>query len=280
LFLFFDQTCPPHKGILGGAAKKISKKKSQNIAVPGFRRPRGICINLKNMQQIILLHGAIGASDQLKPLAELLSKKEFQTFHFNFSGHGKMPFEKDFGIEQFSLELKTFIEKNKLQKPRVFGYSMGGYVALYLAKNEPELLGNIITLGTKFNWTKEIAEKEIRNLDPVIIEQKVPKFAKVLEERHGENWKMLLQKTSEMMIGLGEKNALSLEDFSEIKNKVLIGIADKDQMISLDETTAVFKKLPNAGMYMLPDSKHPIESVNINILAEVIGDFIVHSSAS
>jgi len=225
------------------------------------------------MNPIILLHGAIGASDQLKHLSDLLLKRNFATFHFNFSGHGKMPFEKKFAIEQFSLELKTFITKNKLQKPHVFGYSMGGYVALYLAKENPELLGNIITLGTKFNWTKEIAEKEIRNLDPVIIEQKLPKFAKVLEERHGENWKMLLQKTSEMMIGLGENNALSLVDFKEIKNKVLIGIADQDQMVSLDETTAVLKNLPNAGMYMLPESKHPIESVKIILLAEVIGDF-------
>jgi pimeloyl-ACP methyl ester carboxylesterase len=222
------------------------------------------------MKPLIFLHGAIGAEDQLQPLCSYFSQHGYATHSFSFSGHGKMPFKERFGIEQFSAELLEFIQKNKLEQPHVFGYSMGGYVALHLAKHYPELCGTIITLGTKFNWSPEIAEKEIKMLDPENILSKVPKFAQALELRHGPEWKTLLKKTSEMMMGLGNKNVLTEIDFKNIPNKIVIGLADKDSMVSFDETLKVYQHLPNASMYVLPDSKHPIEAINLSVLSAVI----------
>jgi esterase/lipase len=222
------------------------------------------------MQNIILLHGAIGAKDQLEPLATELEQQGYNVFKLSFSGHGQTPFQTNFGIEQFDLELEQFINENKLNQPAVFGYSMGGYVALYLAHRNPSVLGNIITLGTKFEWSPEIAQKEVKMLDSKTIIEKVPKFAEALQKRHGQDWELLLQKTAEMMLNLGNKNALSLTDFATIENKVLIGLADKDTMVSLEETTVVYKQLKNGAMYMLPNTKHPIESVNVGLLSQIV----------
>jgi esterase/lipase len=222
------------------------------------------------MKNIILLHGAIGAKDQLEPLAVELKQHGYNVFTLSFSGHGQTRFASNFGIEQFDLELEQFIKTNNLQQPTVFGYSMGGYVALYLAKQQPTLLGNIITLGTKFEWSPEISAKETKMLDSKTIIEKVPKFAEALQKRHGQEWELLLQKTAEMMIDLGNKNALSLNDFAAIENKVLIGLADKDNMVSLEETTAVYKQLKNGAMYMLPNTKHPIETLNVRLLGKII----------
>ncbi len=225
------------------------------------------------MQNIILLHGAIGAKDQLEPLAVELKQQGYNVFTLSFSGHGQTPFATNFGIEQFALELGQFINENKLNQPTVFGYSMGGYVALYLAHRNPSILGNIITLGTKFEWSPEIAQKEVKMLDSKTIIEKVPKFVEALQKRHGKDWELLLQKTAEMMLSLGNKNALSLTDFASIENKVLIGLADKDNMVSLGETTAVYKQLKNGAMYMLPNTKHPIETVNVGLLKNIIKEF-------
>jgi len=222
------------------------------------------------MQTIILLHGAIGAKDQLEPLAVELKQQGYNVFTLSFSGHGQTPFAANFGIEQFALELEQFIKEKNLDKPTVFGYSMGGYVALYLAHRSPNILGNIITLGTKLEWSPEIAKKEVKMLDSQTIIEKVPKFAEALQKRHGQDWQLLLQKTAEIMLSLGNKNALSLNDFTAIENKVLIGLADKDNMVSLEETTAVYKQLKNGGMYMLPNTKHPIETVDMRLLGEII----------
>lgn len=226
------------------------------------------------MKNIILLHGAIGAKDQLELLSKELKENGLNVFTLSFSGHGQAPFQNNFGIEQFALELEQFIKANHLEKPTVFGYSMGGYVALYLAHKQPNLLGNIITLGTKFEWTPEIAQKEVKMLDSKTIMEKVPKFAEALKMRHGNDWEMLLKKTAEMMLNLGNKNALSFNDFTTIENKVLIGLADKDTMVSLEETSAVFKNLKNGSMYMLPNTKHPIETVDVRLISNIIKDFL------
>ncbi|MES2131079.1 MAG: alpha/beta fold hydrolase [Bacteroidota bacterium] len=225
------------------------------------------------MKNIILLHGAIGAASQFEPLKALL-KEKYNVFTFNFSGHDKTPFQTNFGIEQFALELESFIAGHKLVQPAIFGYSMGGYVALSLAHIKPDLLGSIITLGTKWEWSPEIAQKEIQMLDAKTIAEKVPKYADVLMTRHGNDWEKVLQKTADMMLKLGDGNLLDEAAFSTIQQKVLIGLADKDTMVTLNETTKVFKQLKTADMFMLPASKHPLEMINTPLLAAIIENFL------
>lgn len=222
------------------------------------------------MKDIILLHGAIGAADQLEPLAEALAQKQFKVHHLSFSGHGHLPFAGRFGIEQFAQELEQVITEKRLEQPAVFGYSMGGYVALYLAKTKPGLIGKIMTLGTKFSWSPEIAAKEVKMLDAATIREKVPKFAVALEARHGGTWEVLLQKTADMMIGLGNDPVLKEADLATISHPTWIGLADQDNMVSLEETRTAFKQLQQGGMYMLPNTKHPIETVNPELLSEII----------
>lgn len=229
---------------------------------------------MSQQKNIILLHGALGAADQLEPLKQRLNDLGFKAHPFTFSGHGQTPFQSGFGIEQFAAELKRYISDNQLNKPHVVGYSMGGYVALYLASQQADLIGKIVTLGTKFNWTKEIAEKESKQLDPELLIQKVPKFAESLQVRHGNEWRQLLQKTSAMMHAMGNANPLHNDLLEAIDNEVLIGIADRDAMVTLDETAQVYKRLRNSQMYMLPNTKHPIETVNLNVWVSILLAFL------
>ncbi|MBS1636636.1 MAG: alpha/beta fold hydrolase [Bacteroidetes bacterium] len=223
------------------------------------------------MTPIILLHGAVGAADQLEPLKEILSADGRPVYSFSFSGHGHSPFPADeFSIDTFSNELHAFILSHELHKPHVFGYSMGGYVALHLAYKHPDLLGKIATLGTKFKWDPETAHKEIKMLEPDTIQLKVPKFAEALKQRHGASWKDLLFHTSHLMIGLGHHPVLNDDVLENIHNPVMLGLGDFDVMVGLDETLHVRNKLENSSMYMLPNTKHPIESVNAGLLSQML----------
>lgn len=226
------------------------------------------------MPAVILLHGAIGAADQLQPLAAFLSQNGYDVHSPDFSGHGHAAFNpQGFGIEVFSEELRQYILNNKLEAPAVFGYSMGGYVALYLAGTQAGLLGPIATLAVKFNWTPETAAKESKMLDPGTILAKVPKFAEALQARHGDSWKELLAKTADMMAGLGRHNILNNEILQGIENQVMLGLGDSDTMVSLDETMQVRSQLKNGSFYMLPHTKHPLETVNVKLLGSVLLSF-------
>lgn len=222
------------------------------------------------MKQILLLHGAIGAKDQLIPLSEKLNKK-FEVHTLNFSGHGGEPMPSTFSIEIFAADVLRYLDKNKINRIDIFGYSMGGYVALYLAKHHPERIGKIFTLATKFAWTPEIAQKEIRMLNADKIAEKIPAFAKILEQRHQPNdWKELLKKTAEMMIQLGEKSALSLDDMESIQHEVTISIGDQDAMVTMGETKDVVQTLKNGKLLVFEETEHPIEKVSAEELSESI----------
>lgn len=223
---------------------------------------------------LLMLHGALGSSVQLEPLAELMSK-EFNVVLFNFSGHGGKPFpDTPFSIKTFAEEVKELVEKSRIGPCRIFGYSMGGYSALYAARHFPGVAERIFTLGTKFNWNMESSLRETAMLDAVKIQDKVPAFAKTLEERHTPNdWKDVLRKTSEMMISLGNAPELTPEDLSKIENEVTVAVGDRDNMVTISETESAFRMLRQGRLLVLPDSHHAIEKVRLKRLKFELSEF-------
>jgi pimeloyl-ACP methyl ester carboxylesterase len=226
------------------------------------------------MNKLLMLHGAIGAKDQLAGLKELLSTG-FEVHTLNFSGHGGSDIpEEPFTMDMFSGDIISYLDKKEISEINIFGYSMGGYAALYAALNNPGRISKIFTLATKFGWTAEIAEREVNMLDAEKIKAKVPRFAAELAKRHGEDkWETVLEKTIEMMRGLGNNNVLSSEKLEQINNEVLLGIGDSDKMVSLEETITAFRTLPNANLVVLPATPHPIEMVEKNRLTAEIKKF-------
>jgi pimeloyl-ACP methyl ester carboxylesterase len=183
--------------------------------------------------------------------------------------------DEPFSMPLFAQNVLDFMDKRDLRKVSIFGYSMGGYVAMYLAKNYPEKVNKVVTLATKYHWDETIAAREVQMLNPEKIEQKLPAFAATLKERHAPNdWKQVLQYTAEMMLSLGADNPLKLSDYEGLNTPALILLGDRDKMVSLDETMAVYKALPNAQMCLLPNTSHPIEQVDIDFLKFVIYQFI------
>jgi len=225
------------------------------------------------MQPVLILHGAIGAKEQLQPLATAL-EATCATHLLNFSGHGGSSVEKEFFIATFADEVSGWITKNGIEKINIIGYSMGGYVALYLALRHPEFVDKIVTLGTKLLWTGEIAAKEVTMLNPEVIETKVPKFAAQLAQRHGAAvWKTVLNKTAHMLLRMGKEPPLKPEDFSLIQNDVLLLLGDRDKMVTLEETVQVYKQLPKAQLAVLPNTPHPIETVDEKLVAFLVNRF-------
>ena len=223
---------------------------------------------------LLLLHGALGTKIQLESLKVKLSG-HFHVFSLNFEGHGDRISDKDFSIDLFSENVIGFLKEKGISNTHIFGYSMGGYVALNLALNNPELINRIVTLGTKFNWSPEIAAQEIKMLNPEKIEEKVPAFAKRLEELHAENdWKKMMNKTAKMMIGLGDGQGLTDDGMKSIGHAVLIGIGELDKMVTVEESENAAGLLQNGEMKIIEGFKHPIEQINMSELASALLVFI------
>lgn len=227
------------------------------------------------MQHLLLLHGAIGAKDQLKELEDSLREK-FIVHRINFSGHGGENFsDNPFSILLFADEVVNYLSSQNIEQASIFGYSMGGYVAMYLAKYHPEKINKVVTLATKFHWDEATAVKENSMLNAEKIEEKIPAFAQVFAKRHAPNdWKMVLQKTKDMLLEMGKKNPLALEEYTSIQQPVLVMLGDNDKMVSMEETVAVSEKLPNSKLIILEATEHPIEKVDVEKLGGVLVEWL------
>jgi pimeloyl-ACP methyl ester carboxylesterase len=219
------------------------------------------------MKPLLLLHGALGSKSQLEPLRQKLEQNRRIVFTLNFSGHSGEPFQPNFGIAAFADDVIRFMNKQLLSQVDVFGYSMGGYVAVWLAHKFPERIGKIYTLGTKFDWSPESAQKEVRKLDPIKIQEKIPAFARILEHRHAPNdWKVLLEKTSAMMLELGNLPMLTEPVFKSIMHRTVILLGDRDDMADRSYSEQVVTWMPNAVFRLMDETPHPIEKVDLQKL--------------
>ncbi len=225
-------------------------------------------------KKLLLLHGALGTKSQFKKLKEKLST-HFDVYDLDFEGHSKEESGEDFTMNLFVKNVVDFLAENEIPKTNIFGYSMGGYVGLNLARTSPELVEKIITLGTKFDWTVETAAKEIKMLNPEKIEEKVPAFASKLAALYGENnWKAVVRKTAKMMEGLGAGKSLKADELKEINHSVLIGIGSEDRMVGVEESKESANILPKGSLKIIEGFQHPIEKVDTDELASIIVDFL------
>lgn len=224
---------------------------------------------------IVLLHGALGSSIEWNPVISCLPDG-LDIRALNFPGHAETP-----GAENLSLDsLKSFLENYLVEnfpnrKVVICGHSLGGYLGICLASAGNPAIAGVITIGTKFHWNPEIASRENSYLNFQKLQEKVPSYAGSLEKLHGSsNIEKLLQQIQFLLTELGESNPLAPENLTSVMVPCRIMLGDKDQMVTREETLSVTNAIQNAGLSILPDTKHPMAKVNPRRLAFEITDFI------
>ena len=226
------------------------------------------------MNHLLLLHGALGSTTDFEKLKPLFEKSHI-VHSINFPGHGGNEMPLNFSIPFFADYVEEYCKIHSLSGIHVFGYSMGGYVALYLSNKRPALFKKIITLGTVLYWDETIAAKEISKLQPAIIEEKVPQFAASLKAQHHPNdWKEVLSKTAGMLQELGKNNLLTDKLLEELQTPILLMLGDSDKMVSRAKTIEVFDLVPSSKLAILPKTPHPLQACDAELVVLLINKFL------
>lgn len=167
------------------------------------------------------------------------------------------------------------MDQQGIQQADVLGYSLGGYVSIYLCINYPDRFNKIITLATKYHWSPEVAASEAGKLNPQLLLEKAPAFVEQLKKLHPATpWETLLERTASFMHELGRNDYLAVQHLSALPHQVLVSIGDRDKMVTLDETVKAYKAFPNSQLAVLPDTPHPFERMNLQRLAQLINPFL------
>lgn len=228
-----------------------------------------------SIKHLLLLHGALGGSDQLKPLAEALDA-DFKVHRLDFEGHAAARSRgRPFRVTHFVENVLELMDRDGIEKAHLFGYSLGGYVALCLALAHADRVGRIATLGTKFAWDPATATREASRLDPAVIRAKVPRFADALAARHAGagGWESVLISTADFLHDLGKHPLLTDETLPRISCPIRVMVGDRDNTVRTDESEQVARMLPHGSLTVLEDTPHPIEQVSVAVLAPFLRDF-------
>ncbi|TGE24004.1 abhydrolase domain-containing 18 [Hymenobacter aquaticus] len=219
-------------------------------------------------EHLLLLHGALGSDKQLRGLARD-SSQYFQVHTFSFSGHGGREIEPaQFSVPAFAREVIGYIQEHNLGAVHVFGFSMGGYVALLAAAEAPGLIKTVTTLGTKFDWSPETLGAETRMLDVAVMQEKVPQFAEQLAQTHAPtDWQAVVQATRQLLTSLSEQPPLTPARLTKISIPVQILVGELDKTAGVDASSLFASYLPQATFEILMNTPHPLERVNPDELA-------------
>lgn len=227
---------------------------------------------------LVLVHGALGSATQFAPVQQAFAATgAYRSVHvIELPGHGDTPLAPAhrFDMPGFTDALEGDLVSRGLQRPLVFGYSMGGYVALLLAARAPGRLAGIVTLGTMLHWTPAVAAGAVRRLDPAVLRTKVPAFAAVLEARHARagGWEAVLGNTAALLTALGAAPPLTDDVLRTVHCPVHLLVGDRDDSVSLEDAARAASHLPHARASLLADTPHPIEQVPLEALVREVGE--------
>jgi len=108
-------------------------------------------------------------------------------------------------------------------------------------------------------------------LNPEKIEEKIPAFGVYLASLHGNpEWKILMGKTAQMMVKMGNHPPITEEVLSKVSPNVVCLRGSKDVMVNEEETRWAVNALPNAQFEEKAEWQHPIDKVPANELVQVI----------
>ncbi len=218
---------------------------------------------------LVLLHGAFGWATVYPTLA-----KGRQVIAVELQGHGHTAdIDRPLTFEQMADDTAALLRHLKIKQADIFGYSMGGNVALALAIRHPSLVGKVAINGSNFGKIAEAYEpgafQQFKSMSsdfaPPILKNHYDKVAP-----DSKQWPVLVAKVKKM--GL-EFKGFSREDLRSIKAPVLIAQGDHD-LVRVEHAVEMFRLIPNAKLAILPGGDHFMIWISPDKLFSVITDFL------
>jgi pimeloyl-ACP methyl ester carboxylesterase len=217
----------------------------------------------------ILLHGALASARQFDTLLSMLPDREKYTA-INLPGHGGRPLDGPFSLSSWADDILAFMDQKGVDKARFWGYSMGGYVALYMAWKHPDRVEHVTMLNTKLDWSVETSTYMMKMVNPDKIRMKVPALAEHLAVIHAPvDWSEVALKTADFMASLGAGAGIPPEIWPSIACPIRILLSENDQVVAYAETAEAVVKMPQADFSRVPNSGHGWDQIDLGELVKL-----------
>ena len=229
-------------------------------------------------EPLILLHGGYGSSEMMGGMIEAFSKK-YQVIAVDSRSQGRTSDsdEKELTYAQMALDVNGFMDALQIKKAKFVGWSDGGDIALELAIVHPEKMDKAVILGSNF-----LGEKygivvpmdttwKMNPADPLFAKAK-PELAKYYStyDRMAPDKSRINASRKKVTNNAFNNPNITIDQLKGVQVPFLVMVGDHD-MFLIEHTITLFKSLPKASLYVVPDATHisPFEEPEL-IHAEIL----------
>jgi pimeloyl-ACP methyl ester carboxylesterase len=222
---------------------------------------------------VVLLHGGLESGADWSPLGRVLAHR-YRVLAPDRRGHGRTPdVDGPYTYDAVAAETAAFVEHQVGGPASLVGYSDGGNAALLVARDRPELVRRVVTIGSNFNADGLVPQfiARLQNPDP-----DSPRIVPIRDTYAAtspdgpEHWSTFYLKVAEM----GRTGpAMTLDDLRRIACPVLVVVADDDVVI-LDHALAMYDALRLGQLAVVPGTSHLVHHERPELLATLVDAFL------
>lgn len=113
-----------------------------------FKQPHQLNVHIQGQGfPILCLHGHPGSGSSMSVFTQHLSKR-FRAVSPDLRGYGKSRYQGNFAMQDHLTDLEALLDRLKIEKCLVLGWSLGGILAMELALKLPERVTGLILIAT------------------------------------------------------------------------------------------------------------------------------------
>jgi pimeloyl-ACP methyl ester carboxylesterase len=220
---------------------------------------------------MILLHGSNSWAREMLVLAEYLRPYEKKAYIPNLLGHGGRPVPEKFTIADFARDVIAYMDEQGVQRDFIAGMSVGGYVALYLARHYPDRFEGVVTIATKYVFDEETVKHYTYLVSVERLGQagfpRLPQFAL---NHHPQDWREITTRNRSLFFALGAKPELTDEDLRAMQVPVLVICGEEDPLVPAKEAQALKDTVPRGDLLLVRGTSHPLTSLPLDSVSQAI----------
>jgi pimeloyl-ACP methyl ester carboxylesterase len=222
---------------------------------------------------LVLLHGGGGSIEDLGDLRDRLQRSH-RVIAPDQRLHGRSPDPGDISYPLMAADTAALLDELGVRGADLVGWSDGGVIALLIARDRPDLVRRVATMGANVGW------REGHPAD-VLTDSAISFFERLWADPSAwpkpdafpgteAEWQVVLQR----LVGIWRTPpGITLADLESISAPVLL-LAGETDVVRLDHTVAMRDALQNGSFGVVPGASHGLPQEQPEIVVALVEWFL------